>query len=137
INPNRVVTLVRLLQLAPQITIVCSNPGAKSLRNLLETKHPEALDQQINLLVMKGEETLDLGREHTLEFIPTPNPRYPDQLCTYDPRTEVMYTDKLFGAHVCGDQVLDEGWTVYGEDRRYYFDSVMAPYARQVGVAID
>lgn len=130
VNPNRAVTLKALLEIAPQITFVCSNPGAINLRGALEN-----LDLQI--LVMRGEETLDLGNGHHLQFIPTPNPRYADQLCTYDPQTEILYTDKLFGAHVCGDQVFDEGWEVYNEDRRYYFDCLMAPHARQVETALD
>lgn len=130
INPNRAVTIQALLEIAPQITFVLSNPGAISLRKILEK-------QELKITVIKGEETLDLGRGHLLEFIPTPNPRYPDQLCTYDPKTQVLYTDKFFGAHVCGDQVFDEGWTVYNEDRRYYFDCLMAPHARQVAVALE
>ena len=129
VNPNRGVTLKALLEINPQITFVCSNPGAIALRKILE-------DQNLNIKVVKGEDNLDLGG-HRLEFILTPNPRYPDQLCTYDPLTEVLYTDKLFGAHVCGDQVMDEGWRVYTEDRRYYFDCLMAPHARQVEAALD
>jgi flavorubredoxin/flavin reductase (DIM6/NTAB) family NADH-FMN oxidoreductase RutF len=130
VNPNRAATLKAMLKIAPQITFVCSNPGAINLRGALEN-----LDLQI--LVMRGDETLDLGNGHNLQFIPTPNPRYADQLCTYDPQTEVLYSDKLFGAHVCGDQVFDEGWEVYNEDRRYYFDCLMAPHARQVETALD
>ncbi|MDJ0687603.1 MAG: diflavin flavoprotein [Xenococcaceae cyanobacterium MO_188.B32] len=130
INPNRATTIKALLDIAPQITFVCSNPGAISLRKLIES--PE-----LKIKVVKGEETLDLGQGHLLEFIPTPNPRYPDQLCTYDTKTQVLYTDKLFGAHVCGDQVFDEGWTVYQEDRRYYFDCLMAPHARQIASALE
>ncbi|MEH2442373.1 diflavin flavoprotein [Nostoc sp.] len=130
INPNRATTLKALLEIAPQITFVCSNPGAINLRGALE-------NPDLKILVMRGEETLDLGNGHNLQFIPTPNPRYADQLCTYDPQTEVLYTDKLFGAHVCGDQVFDEGWEVYNEDRRYYFDCLMAPHARQVETALD
>ncbi|MDZ8136993.1 MAG: diflavin flavoprotein [Nostoc sp. DedQUE04] len=130
VNPNRAATLKALLKIAPQITFVCSNPGARNLRAALE-------NQDLQILVMRGEETLDLGNGHNLEFIPTPNPRYADQLCTYDPQTEILYTDKLFGAHVCGDQVFDEGWEVYNEDRRYYFDCLMAPHARQVETALD
>ncbi|MEH2318057.1 diflavin flavoprotein [Nostoc sp.] len=130
VNPNRAVTLKALLEIAPQITFVCSNPGAINLRAALEN-----LDLQI--IVMRGEETLDLGNGHNLQFIPTPNPRYADQLCTYDPQTEILYTDKLFGAHVCGDQVFDEGWEIYNEDRRYYFDCLMAPHARQIETALD
>ncbi|MHC5933398.1 diflavin flavoprotein [Nostoc sp.] len=130
VNPNRAVTLKALLEIAPQITFVCSNPGAINLRAALE-------NPDLQIIVMRGEETLDLGNGHNLQFIPTPNPRYADQLCTYDPQTEILYTDKLFGAHVCGDQVFDEGWEIYNEDRRYYFDCLMAPHARQVETALD
>ncbi|MGL5835134.1 MAG: diflavin flavoprotein [Waterburya sp.] len=130
INPNRAGTLKALLAIAPQLTIVCSNPGALSLKKILP-------DTQLKLQIIKGEETIDLGQGHVLEFIPTPNPRYPDHLCTYDPQTSVLYTDKIFGCHVCGDRVFDEGWTVDSEDRRYYFDCLMAPHPRQIMANLD
>ncbi|MEQ9553442.1 MAG: diflavin flavoprotein [Coleofasciculus sp. G3-WIS-01] len=130
VNPNRGVTLKALLKLAPQIQFVCSNPGAIALRGILDAP-------DLKVTVVRGDETLDLGKGHHLQFIPTPNPRWPDALCTYDPHTEVLFTDKLFGAHLCGDQVLDEGWTTISEHRRYYFDCVMAPHARQVEKALD
>ncbi|MBU7587492.1 MAG: diflavin flavoprotein [Nostoc sp. TH1S01] len=130
INPNRAATLKALLEIAPQITFVCSNPGAINLRGALE-------NPDLPIIVMRGEETLDLGKGHNLQFIPTPNPRYADELCTYDPQTEILYTDKLFGAHICGDQVFDEGWEVINEDRRYYYDCLMAPHARQVETALE
>ncbi|MEQ9670106.1 diflavin flavoprotein [Coleofasciculus sp. G2-EDA-02] len=130
VNPNRGVTLKALLKLAPQIQFVCSNPGAIALRGILDAP-------DLKITVVRGDETLDLGKGHHLQFIPTPNSRWPDALCTYDPHTEVLFTDKLFGAHLCGDQVLDEGWTTISEHRRYYFDCVMAPHARQVEKALD
>jgi flavorubredoxin/flavin reductase (DIM6/NTAB) family NADH-FMN oxidoreductase RutF len=130
INPNRSNTLKSLLAIAPQIEIFCSNPGAISLGKIF----PET---QLNIKVIKADDTLDLGKGHNLEFILTPNPRYPDNLCTYDPLTEVLYTDKLFGCHVCGDRVFDEGWTVDREDRRYYFDCLMAPHARQIATQLE
>jgi len=130
INPNRAATLKALLEIAPQITFVCSNPGAINLRGVLE-------NPDLPMLIMRGEETLDLGKGHNLQFIPTPNPRYADELCTYDPQTEILYTDKLFGAHICGDQVFDERWATINEDRRYYYDCLMAPHARQVETALD
>jgi len=116
--------------MAPQITFVCSNPGAMNLRNLWEKEN-------LPILVMRGDETLDLGQGHNLQFIPTPNPRYPDQLCTYDPQTEIVFSDKLFGSHICGDQVFDEGWETLAEDRRYYFDCLMAPHAKHIETALD
>ncbi|BAT51451.1 Flavin reductase-like, FMN-binding [Nostoc sp. NIES-3756] len=130
VNPNRAATLKALLEIAPQITFVCSNPGAINLRGALE-------NPDLPILIMRGDETLDLGKGHDLQFIPTPNPRYADELCTYDPQTEILYTDKLFGAHICGDQVFDEGWETINEDRRYYYDCLMAPHARQVETALE
>lgn len=130
VNPNRAVTLKALLELAPQINFITSNPGAIALKNLLP-------DHELNIMVVRGEEDLDLGKGHHLQFIPTPTPRWPDELCTYNPQTKVLFTDKFFGAHVCGDQVFDEGWTIFSEDRRYYFDCLMAPHARQVETALD
>lgn len=130
INPNRAFTLEKILEINPNLTIICSNPAALTLPKIIENK-------ALNLQIVKGEDILELGNGHCLEFILTPNPRFPDQLCTFDPQTQLLYTDKLFGAHVCGDQVLDEGWSVYAEDRRYYFDCLLAPYAQQISSALD
>ena len=58
-------------------------------------------------------------------------------MLTYDTKTQVLYSDKLFGCHVCSDQVFDEGWAAYSEDRRYYFDCLMAPAAKQIDAALD
>ncbi|NJL01991.1 MAG: flavin oxidoreductase [Spirulinaceae cyanobacterium SM2_1_0] len=129
VNPNRGVTLKALLAIAPQITFICSNPAAISLRKILA-------EEELKIQVVKGGDTLDLGQGHVLEFVPTPSPRWPDRLCTYDPKTQILYTDKLFGAHVCGDQIFDEGWAIYQEDRRYYFDCLMAP-TTQVETALE
>lgn len=130
VNPNRTVTLKALLELAPQITFICSKPGAVALR----TAFPE---RELKISVARGEETLDLGRGHQLQFIPIPTPRWPDELCTYDPETRILFTDKLFGAHVCGEQVFDEGWKLLDEDRRYYYDCLHAAQSRQVEIALD
>jgi len=130
VNPNRAVTLKALLELAPQVTVVCSRPGAVVLRSAF----PQT---ELNISVARGEETLDLGRGHQLQFIPIPTPRWPDELCTYDPATRILFTDKLFGAHVCGEQVFDEGWKLLDEDRQYYYDCLYAAQSRQVAIALD
>ena len=130
VNPNRAETLKALLQLNPNLTLVCSNPAALSLQKLLGENTP-------NCLVIKGDDTLDLGKGHQLEFLLTPTPRWADELCTYDPKTGILFTDKFFGAHVCGEQIFDEGWQVYQEDRRYYFDCLMAPHAGKVATILE
>ena len=129
-NANRGATLKALLELAPQLTFVCSKSGAIALRQFFE-------NAPLNIKVVRGGETLDLGKGHELQFITTPTPRWPDGLLTYDLRTEILFSDKFFCAHVCGDQVLDEGWSIYSEDRRYYYDCIHAAQAKQVLAALN
>ncbi len=130
VNPNRAVTLKALLELAPQVTFVCSKSGAVALR----TAFPE---RELKISVARGEEILDLGRGHQLQFIPIPTPRWPDELWTYDPQTRILFTDKLFGAHICSEQIFDEGWKLLDEDRRFYYDCLHAAQSRQVAAALD
>ncbi|MGD1866237.1 MAG: diflavin flavoprotein [Phormidesmis sp.] len=128
INPNRIKTLTALLALAPQATIVCSLPAAIALKNA-EIDHP--------VQPVKGGSDLDLGQGHHLEFIPTPTPRWPAGMCTYDSYTEVLYSDKFFGAHICGEDAYDLEREKLLEDQQYYFDCLMAPNARQVETALE
>ncbi|MCJ8281273.1 MAG: flavin oxidoreductase, partial [Rivularia sp. ALOHA_DT_140] len=119
-NPNRVATIKAILELAPQITFVSSVPGAANLR--------KAFGEQIKVIEMRGKETLDLGKGHVLIGIPIPSPRWPSGLATYDQQTQVLYSNKLFGTHLCGEEVFDEDWDILKEDQRYYYDCLMAPH---------
>jgi flavorubredoxin/flavin reductase (DIM6/NTAB) family NADH-FMN oxidoreductase RutF len=132
VNPNRMVTLKALLELAPQVTFICSKPGAIALQSALrEYQH------LLKIWVPRSEDTLNLGNGHQLQFISAPTPRWPDGLCTYDPASRILFTDKLFGCHVCADEVFDENWKRLDEDRRFYYDCLHASQARQVEVALD
>ncbi|NJR65064.1 MAG: flavin oxidoreductase [Leptolyngbyaceae cyanobacterium CRU_2_3] len=132
INSNRLATLKALLnvEVAPQITFVCARAAEVALRSAF----PE---WDLRIIVANSEETIDLGQGHVLQFIPIPTPRFPDGLCTYDPSTRILYTDKLFGAHVCDEPIFDEKWKLLDEDRHYYFDCLHASQFRQVEAALE
>ncbi len=130
VNSNRCFTLRSLLELAPQITLVCTRAAEVILRAAIPNR-------ELNILVVRGEETLDLGDGHQLQFIPIPTPRWPDAMATYDPASRILYTDKLFGAHVCDEAVLDENWRSLDEDRRFYFDCLHAAQTKQVEAALE
>lgn len=132
-NTNRGATLKALLALAPHVTLVCSNPAAIKLREYFA----EDTQNTLNIQIVRGEDTLDLGQGHELQFITSPTPKWPDGLMTLDPLTQILFTDKFFGAHICGEQIADEGWTIYDEDRRFYFDCLHAPQAKQVLATLD
>lgn len=130
VNSNRMATLEQLRELAPQAMILCSRPAANVLKTALI-----AWDDA--LYTVRSGDRLDLGQGHHLKFLTVPTPRWPDGLCTYDPATQILYSDKLFGAHFCSDGLWDENWRQLEDDRRYYFDCLQAPQAKQVGTALD
>jgi flavorubredoxin/flavin reductase (DIM6/NTAB) family NADH-FMN oxidoreductase RutF len=131
VNPNRMTTLAALVDCQPQATLVCSRPAAQALR----AAFPQWGDRI--QAVCPPEELLDLGQGHVLQLLPTPTPRWPDGLCTYDPVTQILYSDKLFGAHLCSDVLFDEDWRQLETDRRYYFDCLHASQTKQVQVALN
>jgi flavorubredoxin len=128
VNPNRIATLKRLLELAPYAQVICSKPGAIALQSVLANqplgiyagRDDEAVDlgidygaRTVRVHAVRDEDVLDLGNGHTLQFRFVPNPRWPDALCTYDSATQTLFTDKLFGAHVSDDAIQDEHWRQY------------------------
>ncbi|MCX7593350.1 MAG: diflavin flavoprotein [Fischerella sp.] len=130
VNPNRMATLKVLLEQAPQAKIVCSKPAA----NVVKTTFP---DWESKIQLVRSEDTLDLGGGHQLQFVSVRTPRWADGLCTFDPATRILYTDKLFGVHVCSDVLFDEDWKQLDADRRYYFDCLHATQAKQVEAALE
>lgn len=130
VNPNRMATLKVLVEQAPQAEIVCSKPAC----HVLKTTFP---DWEEKIHVVRSEDTLCLGEGHQLQFVTVPTPRWVDGMCTYDSATQILYTDKFFGVHVCSDALFDENWKQLDEDRRYYFDCLHATQAKQVEVALE
>lgn len=136
INPNRMVTLAALIERAPQATIVCSRPAAQALKAAFPQWLSQEGDSRIQA-VLPPQASLDLGQGHCLQLLTMPSPRWPDGLCTYDPATHILFSDKLFGAHVCGDALFDDNWRQLEDDRRYYFDCLHASQTKQVEAALD
>jgi flavorubredoxin/flavin reductase (DIM6/NTAB) family NADH-FMN oxidoreductase RutF len=153
VNPNRIATLRRLLELAPYATVICSKPSAITLRSALDdqtaavvtSREDEATDlgipyadnRTLKVHIVRDEEILDLGNGHELQFRFVPTPRHPDALCTYDAASRILFTDKLFGAHICDEAIFDEHWKRLEDDRRFYFDCLHAAQAAQVETVMD
>ncbi len=130
INKNRAATLQVLLEKNPELTLLCSNPAALTLRALF----PE---RDLNLTLVRAQETLDLGQGHQLHFLITPTPRWPDLMCTYDPSTQILFSDKLFGCHLCSESYLDENRSALLEDQHHYFQSVFIRSAPQIETIVE
>jgi flavorubredoxin/flavin reductase (DIM6/NTAB) family NADH-FMN oxidoreductase RutF len=129
-NANRMVTLKALLPLAYRAQIVCSKPAAASLRSAFP-------DVELPLLIVRSGDVIDLGEGHALKIIAKPTPRHPDGIGVFDPATQILFTDKIFGSHVCGNELFDEHWKAIQDDRQHYFNTIHATQAKQVEDILD
>lgn len=131
VNPNRLATIQVLAGQAPQAKIICSKPAVNALKGAL--MFPQ---WRSRIQVVRDNDTLDLGQGHQLKFISVITPRWVDGLCTYDPQTKILYTDKFFGAHLCDDSIFDDHWKQLSIDRRFYFDCLHATQTKQLEAAL-
>ena len=132
VNPNRLATVQVLAGYIPHARIICTKPAAKALRGALMFPQWKS-----RVRVVRDNDTLDLGQGHRLQFISTTTPRWVDGLCTYDPQTKILYTDKFFGAHLCDNAVFDNNWKQLDLDRRFYFDCLHASQTKQLRDVLD
>jgi len=130
VNANRMATLASFLPKAPKAKLVCSKPAANALKNAFP-------DWEGKIITVRSEDILNLGGGHCLQFMTIPTPRWADGLATYDRQSRILYTDKLFGVHVCDDNLFDDNWKKLDQDRKYYFDSLHANQAKQVEAALE
>ena len=159
LSPKRVDALATVLNArpadAPAVEIWCSNPAAQVIYAALKPGTPassEALEKawkgpkglRARLRTVKTGEELPLGGARTLRFTTAPTPRWPDTVATFDPQSGILFTSKLFSAHVATKTTgADEdatdfglGFDEFGGDWRYFFDCMLAPMARPAARAL-
>ncbi len=132
VNPNRLATIQLLAGYAPQAQIICSKPAAKALKGAL--MFPQWKSQ---VRVVRDGDSLDLGQGHRLQFISATTPRWVDGLCTYDSQTQILYSDKFFGVHLCDEAIFDDRWKELDSDRRFYFDCLHAAQTKQLEAILE
>ncbi|MEB3307583.1 MAG: diflavin flavoprotein [Cyanobacteriota bacterium] len=141
VNPNRVELLRSMVLRWPDLALVASNPGAKLLRELWEQRRPgaepEARPPLPAIDVVKQEVARPLAGLLRLRLIPTPSPRWPGALMAFEESTGLLISSKFFSAHLCTEAFAEVNRSSTEEDRRWFYDSLMAPMARQVDAVLD
>lgn len=153
VGPNRIPTLKMLLEAAlpgrpagKPLKLVVTNPA----KSALEKNLADVLDANVPIewVVVKGGEvcSIPITESYSLKAVLTPTPRWPDAMCVVDPLSKVVFTSKLFSAHVApgllnakaATDAFDVGaWEAYGDHWRYFFDCMLAPVAIQAQSALD
>ena len=142
VNPNRVALLRQLAVRWPALMLVASNAGAKLLTELWSQQKPGSSEAQPlpplpPIDVVKQEASRPLGQHHVLRLIPLPTPRWPGGLVAFEERTGLLMSGKFFAAHLCSEAWAETSPSSTEEDRRYFYDCLMAPMARQVEAVVD
>ncbi|MEB3263490.1 MAG: diflavin flavoprotein [Synechococcus sp.] len=146
VNPNRVALLRQLAERWPQLMLVASNAGTRLLEELWGQRRPaapgaavaeEPLPPLPSIDVVKQEVCRDLADGHRLCLIPAPTPRWPGALIALEERTGLLMSGKFFAAHLCTETFAEVNRSSTEEDRRYFYDCLMAPMARQVEAVVD
>ncbi|WP_094561257.1 diflavin flavoprotein [Synechococcus sp. 8F6] len=155
VNPNRVALLHQLAARWPNTLLVSSNAGARLLEELWSQQKPakptasgspnDAPPAAIPppppalppIEVVKQETSQALGDGHVLRLMPTPTPRWPGGLMAFEETTGLLMSGKFFAAHLCSESFAEANRSSSEEDRRYFYDCLMAPMARQVDAVVE
>ena len=146
VNPNRVALLKQLATGWPATVLVASNPGAQVLAELWSQQRPGPPGEAAaptdavplpTIEVVKQETSRTLADGHVLTLLPTPTPRWPGGLIAFEATTGLLMSGKFFAAHLCTEDFAETNRSSTEEDRRYYYDCLMAPMARQVETVVD
>ncbi|NBQ19564.1 MAG: MBL fold metallo-hydrolase [Synechococcaceae bacterium WB5_2A_257] len=131
VNPNRVALLQQLVQIWPKFNLVASNAGAKLLEELWQQTPLPAIE------VVKHELQLPLADGFELQLLALPTPRWPGGLAAFHSASGLLMSGRFFGAHLCTESYAETNPTSSSEDRRYYYDCLMAPMANQVELVVN
>ena len=146
VNPNRVALLRNLAETRPQLELIASNAGAKLLQELWEQRKPTPPGQVTDqpplpdlppMRVIRHEEQLPLAQGRELLWLAAPTPRWPGGLLAFEESLGLLMSDKFFSAHLCTDSWAETNRSSTEEERRHFYDCLMAPMARQVDALVE
>ena len=146
VNPNRVALLHDLASTYPQLELITSTAGAKLLEELWSQRKPSApgetqeapqLPPIPSLQVIRQEQSLPLSHQRNLILLPAPTPRWPGGLLAFEESLGLLMSDKFFSAHLCTETWAEANRNSTEEERRHFYDCLMAPMARKVETLVD
>tara|TARA_Y100001968_G_C19448276_1_gene766768 strand:+ start:2483 stop:4270 length:1788 start_codon:yes stop_codon:yes gene_type:complete len=141
VNPNRVALLKELANIYSKINLICSAPGGKLIEELWFQNKPSDLNNKKiklpELELIREEKVLNASNEYQLKLIPTPTARWPGGLMAFESHLGILMSGKFFGAHLYTANWEEVTPISTEEDRRYYYECLMAPMSSQVNSIVE
>ncbi len=130
-EPDHSGSVVKLLELCPELTILCTQSGKRYLE--------EITNRPLNCRVVKQGDTLDLGNR-VLEFIPAPMLHWADSMFTWSPDDRVLFSCDFLGTHYCEPTMMDTTThypDAYMGQVKNYYDCIFSPFKSFVLAGLD
>ena len=127
-EPDHSGCVQRLLEIAPQATVVGTGNAIRYLNDLVTTPFKS--------IQVKDQEELSLGNK-TIRFVSAPNLHWPDSMYTYLVEDKVLFTCDSFGAHFANDLMFDDLVGSWDDAFKYYFDVILKPFSKFMLRAIE
>lgn len=130
-EPDHSGSLVKLLAINPNITVVCTAAAQKYLKAITNT--------DFTCMVVKHGDTLDIGSTQ-LQFVVAPLLHWPDSMMTYHPEDKALFSCDYLGCHYCEPTMMDSSihyMDKYLEQFKYYYDCIFGPFKPYVLAGLD
>jgi len=128
-EPDHSGSLARLLEDAPNASVVCDRQCKNFVKNIL--------NRDVDPILVKDGDTLDLGKGVELSFVHAPFLHWPDTMFTYLEKEGVLFPCDFLGAHYCDDRLFDDLIDDYHYAFEYYYLVIFRPFKKYVLEAID
>lgn len=118
-------SLPKIMELAPNATIVTNAAGAKGL----DAHYRKGW----NYHTVKSGDTYSIG-ERSFEFLLTPMVHWPDNMLTYMPEEKILFSNDSFGQHIATSERIDTEFPfdIILEQAKKYYANIVLPYSNQV-----
>jgi flavorubredoxin len=128
-EPDHSGSLARFLEEVPGARIVCDRQCKNFIKNIL--------NRDVDPILVKDGDTLDLGKGVELSFVHAPFLHWPDTMFTYLKQEKVLFPCDFLGAHYCDDRLFDDLVDDYHYAFEYYYAVIFRPFKKYVLEAID
>lgn len=128
-EPDHSGSLGRLLEDAPNARVVCDRQCKNFVNNIL--------NRDVDPMLVKDGDTLDLGKGVELSFVHAPFLHWPDTMFTYLAGDGILFPCDFLGAHYCDDRLFDDHIDDYHYSFEYYYLVIFRPFKKYVLEAID
>lgn len=159
-TPKKWDTLRNLLDILPEdrkLRIYAAKIAIEGLKKLITEEYKDRLE----LITVANKYSVEFGKGRELVFFNAKTSRWqvfavfflfffkgqnkyinacsiflstrPDGICTYDTKTKLLFSHKLFCSNIYTESGTDDaGWETLTEDFKYYFDTIISSNSQQV-----